>query len=162
VRSYNLAYHYPLLEKAFDQHGLQTLEVCFLGPAVWYRGGNGYFFARWQDGSVVMLGDRVFMAEISTVAASVVAVTFGVEDTFVFTYVTNKGTISHVWHLGGYYKQLGEILRNNNNTFTIEVKSKIPELGRHLAPVSEGTGFFADLFVFRPLILMITVLPTMP
>ncbi|KAF7541627.1 hypothetical protein G7054_g479 [Neopestalotiopsis clavispora] len=120
VRSYNLAYHYPLLEKAFDQHGLQTLEVCFLGPAVWYRGGNGYFFARWQDGSVVMLGDRVFMAEISTVAASVVAVTFGVEDTFVFTYVTNKGTISHVWHLGGYYKQLGEILRNNNNTFTIE------------------------------------------
>lgn len=105
MRSYDLAYHYPLLEKAFDQHGLQTLEVCFLGPAVWELGGrNGYFFARWQDGSVVMLGGRMFMAEISTVAASVVTVSFGADGTFVFTYVTNEGTISHVWNLGGHYK----------------------------------------------------------
>lgn len=104
----------------------------------------------------------MFMAEISTVAASVVTVSFGADGTFVFTYVTNEGTISHAWNFGGHYKQLGEILRNNNDTFTIEVKTKIPGLGRHLAPVSEGTGFFADLFVFRPLILMIAVPPTMP
>ncbi|TGJ77597.1 hypothetical protein E0Z10_g10674 [Xylaria hypoxylon] len=94
--SQNFTRYYPYVGAKIDSHGLNNLDVCFLGPLQRH-------FARWQDGRVCYHASADLNAQFKTLGSQIVAVAFGFGDSYIFSYGTDLFKLRHCRDLKGYY-----------------------------------------------------------
>ncbi|GAW24134.1 hypothetical protein ANO14919_137150 [Xylariales sp. No.14919] len=97
--SEDFATYYPYLGAKVDSHGLNNLDVCFLGPLQRH-------FARWQDGMTCHYAAADLNAQFKEFGREIVAVAFGFDDSYLFSYGTNLSKLRHCGDLKEYYPDL--------------------------------------------------------
>ncbi|KAI0458958.1 hypothetical protein F5B21DRAFT_500021 [Xylaria acuta] len=118
--------HYPALGGKLYYRGLNNLDACFLGPQERY-------FARWQDGTIeFQLGSEEIEVQAQKLflklSRQIVAVAFGYEGTYLFSYGNNLTRLKHLKDLKGHYPKLQELISKNNGlsivSITLDPKNK--------------------------------------
>ncbi|KAI0542496.1 hypothetical protein GGR58DRAFT_452595 [Xylaria digitata] len=112
--SENFTRYYPYVGAKIDSHGLNNLEVCFLGP-------QQRHFARWQDGRMCCHAAADLNAQFKKLGSQIVTVAFGFGDSYLFSYGTDLHKLRHYRDLKGYYLGLQQFFEREEGLSIIAI-----------------------------------------
>ncbi|KAF2971981.1 hypothetical protein GQX73_g1610 [Xylaria multiplex] len=112
--SQNFTRYYPYVGAKIDSHGLNNLDVCFLGPLQRH-------FARWRDGMMCCHAAPDLNAHFKKLSSQIVAVAFGFNDSYLFSYGTDPHKLRHYRDLKGYYLGLQQLFEREKGISIIAI-----------------------------------------
>ncbi|KAI0443047.1 hypothetical protein F4803DRAFT_550466 [Xylaria telfairii] len=103
----SLKKYYPELVAEIYSHGLNNLDVCFLGP-------NHRYFVRWKTGRMSYRTEKPINALFEELGSQIVTAAFGCGGTFLLSYGTDLTCLNTFQDLKGYYPRLQRLILDND------------------------------------------------